>query len=84
MLTRTGLAITAIAAILGSGAHAATTTPHWTVLGWNDLGMHCMDSDYSVFSILPPLNNVRAQVIDAATMRRQSPVPASALRSGPT
>jgi hypothetical protein len=66
MLTRTCLAIAAIAAILGSGAHAATTTPHWTVLGWNDLGMHCMDSDYSVFSILPPFNNVRAQVIDPA------------------
>ncbi|MBK9655545.1 MAG: hypothetical protein IPO66_08730 [Rhodanobacteraceae bacterium] len=49
-----------------SGANAATTAPHWTVLGWNDLGMHCMDSDYSVFSILPPFNNVRAQVIDPA------------------
>ena len=24
------------------------------VLGWNDLGMHCMDGDTSVFSILPP------------------------------
>jgi hypothetical protein len=23
------------------------------ILGWNNLGMHCMDSDYSVFSILP-------------------------------
>jgi len=28
----------------------------WTVLGWNDLGMHCMDSDYSLFAILPPFN----------------------------
>jgi hypothetical protein len=27
--------------------------------------MHCMDSDYSVFSILPPYSNVDAQVIDA-------------------
>jgi hypothetical protein len=25
----------------------------WTVTGWNNLGMHCMDSDYSVMSILP-------------------------------
>lgn len=34
------------------------------VLGWNDLGMHCMDSDYGVFSILPPFNNLHAQVVD--------------------
>ncbi len=34
------------------------------VLGWNDLGMHCMDADYGVFSILPPFNNLHAQVID--------------------
>ena len=33
------------------------------ILGWNDLGMHCMDSDTSVFSILPPFNTFHAQVI---------------------
>lgn len=68
MHARTRLVVAAIAAFMGSwgGANAATTAPHWTVLGWNDLGMHCMDSDYSVFSILPPYNNVRAQVIDPA------------------
>ena len=68
MHARTRLVVAAIAAFMGSwsGAHAATAAPHWTVLGWNDLGMHCMDSDYSVFSILPPFNNVRAQVIDPA------------------
>ena len=32
----------------------------WTLEGWNDLGMHCMDADYSVFSILPPYNNIHA------------------------
>lgn len=36
----------------------------WTLIGWNDLGMHCMDADYSVFSILPPYNTVHAQLID--------------------
>ena len=36
----------------------------WTVVAWNDLGMHCMDADYSVFSILPPYNTIHAQVID--------------------
>jgi len=33
------------------------------ILGWNNLGMHCMDSDYSVFSILPPYNTINAQLI---------------------
>lgn len=40
----------------GSGANA-------TLLSWNNLGMHCMDSDYSVFSILPPYNTIEAQLI---------------------
>ena len=38
----------------------------WTVVAWNNLGMHCMDDDYSVFSILPPFNTINAQVMDAA------------------
>ena len=33
------------------------------ILAWNNLGMHCMDSDYSVFSILPPYNTIEAQLI---------------------
>lgn len=37
-----------------------------TVIGWNNLGMHCMDSGYSVMSILPPYNTLEAQVLDAA------------------
>lgn len=37
----------------------------YTLLAWNDLGMHCMDgNDYSVFSILPPYNNLHAQLKD--------------------
>lgn len=36
----------------------------WTVIGWNNLGMHCMDDDYSIFSILPPYNTIDSQVID--------------------
>ncbi len=45
---------------LGATAHAAT---NYTVVGWNNLGMHCMDSDYTVFSILPPYNTINAQII---------------------
>jgi len=39
----------------------------YTVIAWNDLGMHCIDHDYSVFAILPPFNNLHAQVIDRYT-----------------
>lgn len=32
------------------------TDNDYTLLAWNDLGMHCVDGkDYSIFSILPPL-----------------------------
>jgi hypothetical protein len=38
------------------------------LLAWNDLGMHCVDGkDYSVFSILPPFNNLHAQLQNAVT-----------------
>ncbi len=33
------------------------------LLSWNNLGMHCMDSDYSVFSVLPPYNTIEGQLI---------------------
>jgi len=33
------------------------------VLAANDLGMHCADLDYQIFSILPPFNVVHAQVV---------------------
>lgn len=33
------------------------------ITAFNDLGMHCVDADFSVFSILPPFNVVNAQVI---------------------
>mgnify|MGYP002629528901 CR=1 FL=1 len=40
------------------------TTGDYTLLAWNDLGMHCMDgSEFSVFTILPPYNNLNAQLI---------------------
>src|SRR5579859_6142466 len=45
-----------------TAAHA--TNGSYTVVGWNNLGMHCMDSDYSLFSILPPYNTIHAQLLD--------------------
>jgi len=49
-----------------TGTAAATTAGSWRIIGWNDLGMHCMDgSDSSVSSVLPPFNNIHAQVVDS-------------------
>ena len=47
---------------VGATALPAATPTH-RVLGANSLGMHCYDTDFSVFSILPPYNEVRAQVV---------------------
>ncbi|MEI7900621.1 MAG: Ig-like domain-containing protein [bacterium] len=44
----------------------ASAQTNWHVLGWNNLGMHCMDNDFSVFSILPPYNTIHAQLIWSA------------------
>ena len=56
------LAISLACAAISSSAGA--TDGGWTVAGWNNLGMHCMDSDYSVLSILPPYNTIHAQLMD--------------------
>ena len=51
----------------GGGSRTAPlppqTTDSATVLAFNDLGMHCMDREFSVFSILPPFNVVHSQVV---------------------
>ena len=58
---------------LCAGAAAAQPTGDWVVLGWNDLGMHCMNRNHPNLSVLPPYNNLWAQLIrrgDAATAPR--------------
>lgn len=35
----------------------------YVLLGWNDLGMHCSNKDFSKVVVLPPYNNVSAQLI---------------------
>ncbi|MBI3782595.1 MAG: hypothetical protein HY270_04260 [Deltaproteobacteria bacterium] len=37
---------------------------NWTLVGWNNLGMHCMDADFELFSLLPPYNTIHAQLTD--------------------
>ena len=43
--------------------HLSSPAAGSVLLGWNNLGMHCMDSSYSEFSILPPYNTIEAQLI---------------------
>jgi hypothetical protein len=53
-----------VALLLSSTLFAQAGTNGWTLIGWNDLGMHCMDgSDYSLFSVLPPFNTFQAQLV---------------------
>ncbi len=40
----------------------------YVVLGFNDLGMHCCNQDFSEFMILPPFNTLHAQVIDRTNL----------------
>ncbi len=35
----------------------------YVLLGWNDLGMHCYNKDFSNLAVLPPYNTLWAQVI---------------------
>jgi len=63
-----GLAVMAAAGPLTSRSSGPldVTTPY-AVMGYNDLGMHCMNSDYSEIMVLPPFNNLHAQVIRRGT-----------------
>ena len=43
--------------------HGIDSLGQYVVLGWNDLGMHCMNRTFNTFCILPPYNVMRSQVI---------------------
>ena len=46
---------------------ASVTSDEYIVLSWNDLGMHCANKDFATMCILPPYNNLKAQVIKRGT-----------------
>jgi hypothetical protein len=52
---------------------AAPAAAGYTIVGWNNLGMHCMDADFSVMSLLPPYNTIHAQVISPSGARITDP-----------
>jgi hypothetical protein len=59
-LARAGFVLFGLFA-LRAGTLSAQTNAQ--VLSWNNLGMHCMDDDFSIFAILPPYNTIEAQVV---------------------
>lgn len=59
----TGTISVPVTLVLGS-----VTSSSFTLVGWNDLGMHCFDgADYSVFGVLPPYNTIHAHLISKST-----------------
>lgn len=64
-------ALMLIALLLGNQAKAATIE-QYKVFAVNDLGMHCVDDDYSIFTILPLFNVVQAQVVGIDSEGRPS------------
>lgn len=60
------LVVLLVGGILLTLSAQQAAAPHVNVIAWNDLGMHCMDHDYSIFAVLPPFNNLHVQVIDAS------------------
>nr|MEE4267009.1 hypothetical protein [Candidatus Krumholzibacteria bacterium] len=48
---------------LALGTAASAQTNQYIFLISNDLGMHCMNRDHAILSVLPPYNTFQAQVI---------------------
>ena len=73
-MVHTWLRIALTSLLVGSLAGpAAAQSSGYTLVGWNNLGMHCMDADYSLFSLLPPYNTIHAQLIDPQGRLMTSP-----------
>ncbi len=53
----------------GSGSGGGTNSAY-QIFSFNDLGMHCYDSDFSKLAVLPPYNVLRAQVV----LKGQNPI----------
>lgn len=56
-------ALRSSAAVNAPAPAPSFATGDHVVLSWNDLGMHCMNLSHQRLSVLPPFNNLFAQVI---------------------
>lgn len=59
--------LASIALLVACGSAAAAPIVQYKVLGVNDLGMHCVDDDFSTLTILPPFNVVQGQIVGIDT-----------------
>ncbi|HEY5998389.1 MAG TPA: hypothetical protein VI078_03700 [bacterium] len=50
-------------AAAGAAASGSDTGDEYVVVGWNDLGMHCINPSYKTLALLPPFNNLWVQVV---------------------
>ena len=48
----------------GPTPDSAPQADTYKIVGWNDLGMHCMNESFANLAVLPPYNTLWAQVID--------------------
>jgi hypothetical protein len=53
----------AMQATITATVQMTPTVPTYIVIGWNNLGMHCYNPDFSNLAILPPYNTLLTQVI---------------------
>ncbi len=47
-----------------NGGNPAFLSQDYIVVAWNDLGMHCLNEHYDSLVVLPPYNNLWAQVVE--------------------
>ncbi len=52
-----------LSASIPQTSSGGTALGDYLLLSWNDLGMHCMNQYHADFSILPPYNNIHAQLL---------------------
>jgi hypothetical protein len=63
LMLRLGVTLVAACAMGTVPGLAQAQTATHQVFSFNDLGMHCYDSSFADFAVLPPYNVLRGQVI---------------------
>ncbi len=63
LLVILGIMIPLIFTAFTPGGKPAPVSTEYILIGWNDLGMHCANKDFSNMSILPPYNNQYSHLI---------------------
>ena len=72
MKTKIGLFLTIMILIFlfdgfGNAGDPPAKDSQYIIIGWNDLGMHCANKDFSKMAVLPPYNNLKSQIIKKGT-----------------